>query len=69
MSAVSLTIEFAHHHLGPGELPGEFAHHHLGPGFDVLLPPLQEDLDGLELAIPCSNVEHGGPKLKYTDKK
>ena len=52
MSAVSLTIEFAHGHA-----------------FDVLLPPLQEDLDGLELAIPCSNVEHGGPKLKYTDKK
>jgi hypothetical protein len=40
----------------------ESAHHHLGPDLDVC-PLVQKDLDGLDVAIPCSNVECGGPQL------
>ena len=40
----------------------ESAHHHLGPDLDVC-PLVQKDLDGLDVAIPWSNVECGGPQL------
>ena len=37
----------------------------LGPGLDVC-PPVQEDLDGLEVALPGSTVECGDPILAET---
>ena len=37
----------------------------LGPGLDVC-PPVQEDLDGMEVAFMRSYVECSGPKLGKT---
>ena len=39
---------------------------YLVPGLDVC-PPVQEDFDSLEVTLPSSNIESGGPTLSDTD--